>query len=92
MQGKSWVGAEGGQEADAEITVELYGVKPAFAADECLGERTLSRADFNDMVRIIRRDRARDRFDGRLIAQKVLAESLPRVVPGGVSTHRELAC
>ena len=48
--------------------VELYGVEPAFAADECLGERTLPRADFNDMVRIIRRDRARDRFDGRLIA------------------------
>ena len=92
MQGKSWVGAEGGQEADAEITVELYRFKPALAADECLGERTLSRADFNDMVRIIRRDRARNRFDGRLIAQKVLAESLPRVVPGGVSTHRLLAC
>ena len=92
MQGKSWVGAEGGQEADAEITVKFYGVKPSSAADECLGERTLSRADFNDMVGSIRRDRSRDRFDGRLIAQKVLAESLPRAVPRGVSTHRELAC
>jgi hypothetical protein len=33
------------------------------------------------MVRIIRRDRARDRFDGRFIAQKVLAESLAGVMP-----------
>jgi len=33
------------------------------------------------MVRIIRRDRARDRFDGRFITQKVLAESLAGVMP-----------
>ena len=76
----------------AQIAIELYGIEPAFVADQCLGERTLSRADFNDMVRISRRDSARDGLNDRLVAQKVLAESLPRVVPGGVSTHRELAC
>ena len=92
MQRKSWIVAERGQEAGAEITVELYSVEPAFAADKCLGEGALSRADLNDMVRIIRRDRARDRFDGRFIAQKVLAESLAGVMPWGVSTHRELPC
>ena len=81
MQRKSWIGAEGRQEAGAEITVELYGVKPALAADKCLGERTLSRTDFNDMVRISRRDGARDGLDDRLIAQKVLAETLA----GGMS-------
>ena len=92
MQRKSWIVPECGQEAGAEITVELYGVEPAFAADKCMGEGTLSRADFNDMVRIIGRDRAHDCFDGGFIAQKVLAESLAGVVPWGVSTHRELPC
>ena len=92
MQRKSWIFAERGQEAGAEITVELYSVEPALTVDKCLGEGTLSRADFNDMVRIIGRDRAHDRFDGRFIAKKVLAESLARVMPWGVSTHRELPC
>ena len=75
------MGAERGQEAGAEITVEFYGIEPAFAADKCLGEGTLSWADFDDMVRFIRRDRAHDRFDGRFIAQKVLAESFAGVMP-----------
>ena len=92
MQRKSWILAERGQEAGAEITIELYSVESAFAADQRLGEGTLSRADFNDMVRIIRRDRAHDCFDGGFIAQKVLAESLAGVMPWGVSTHRELPC
>ena len=81
MQFKLGVHAESREQTGSQITIELNGIESATADNEGLRQRSLTRANLYQVIRLRWADGPLDRVDHTFVAQKVLAESLAGVMP-----------
>lgn len=87
MQFEARVDTERCQQSRYEVAVQLYHVQCATAADQRLGQRALSRADFHQVLCALRLYRCSDAIDNRGIVQKILSEAFAGAVLWLGSSH-----